>query len=261
MSESEIVIEADDKIPTIEEVELEAHDRDTGHKAVVDKSTMDTICVVPKDNYIIQHKHVLEELRKLDNFKINNILLSKAGARMEVELREIEPNKIELLPDDFLECGAKVYNDYSIPRGLSVSGFGMRLVCSNGMVAPKVSRKMAVYAYGTNEFSTELLDQLNACFAIWQDPIVLETIKEAAETEVSVKDIIIEHDFLPGKYMKDVVDKLKDKASLYDIYNAFTEVITHTIAPNIKSEAATGLLRRANKIIMPQLKVTIPEAK
>ena len=54
----EVIVEvekAGDQIPLIDEVELLAHDRETGVKAIVDKSNMNTICVVKKDNQLLQH--------------------------------------------------------------------------------------------------------------------------------------------------------------------------------------------------------------
>ena len=98
----DVVILEDKQLPTIEEVSLLAHDRETGYKAVVNKSNMDTICVVPNDNQIVQHSHVLKEVNKLDNYIISKTTLLKNGTKMLIELVEREPKKIELLPDDFL---------------------------------------------------------------------------------------------------------------------------------------------------------------
>ena len=132
------------------------------------------------------------------------------GTRMMVELTEREPKKIELFPNDYLEVGARVYNDYSRSRGLSVQGYGNRLVCENGVVAPRnIGRRMQIFAYGTAEFSKEIEDQIEACLNDWA--VMSDWIKESKEKEVSVKDVILQHSFLSKKYMEEIVKILPDR--------------------------------------------------
>ena len=243
----EVVVGKENQLPKVDEVELFAHDRETGTKAVVDLNTMETICVVNKENQIIQHQHVLEEVEKLENYIIKKQSLLHMGRVLMIELVEREPKQIELLPNDFLECGAYVVNDYGKTRGLSVQGYGMRLICSNGVVAHKAGRVMQVFAYGTAEFSEELQAQIEASLSVWHQ--VQDLMQKANDVTISVKDMLEDHNFLPKKYMDLVIDRLDDKETIYNIWNTYTQVITHEIGPHVQTPGRLSLLKRANKIL------------
>lgn len=244
------------QIPEVEEVPLEAHDREVGYKAIVDKSNMNSICVVPNKNQIIQHQHVWEEVMKLKDYVIRKVELLKSGQRLMIEVTEREPRKIELLPKDHIECGARIFNDYSKSRGLEVAVYATRLVCTNGMVGPRVGRKMQIHAYGTAEFNEEMEQQINACLEVWEDPKVKDIFEEAADTTVNVKDILSDYSLLPKKYMEKVVEKLGNEETVYEIWNAFTYVIQHDMSDNIQTHGRINLQKRANKVLeIPKLLV------
>lgn len=244
-----------EEVPLIDEVTLIAHERETGYKAVVDKTTMNTICVVPMKFQSVQHQHVLKEIQKLDNYIIRKMELVDNGQMLMVEVTEQTPKKIELLPNDFIECGARIYNDYSKNAGLSVQAFGTRLICTNGVVAPTTGQKISIQAFGTAEFSKEMQMYIDDAFSVWQDEKINAIFKHAVDTEVHVKDILENHSFLPKKYMEEVINNLKDVENLYDIWNSYTQVITHNIAPNSKDIGVIDLQKRANKILTIEVEV------
>jgi len=253
----EIVLEkekAADLLPLVDEVKLIAHERETGYKAIVDKMTMDTICVIKQDNQIVQHNHVLKEVLKLDNYVIKKITLMQNGRSLLIDVTERTPKKIELLPKDYLECGARIMNDYGKNKGLSVQGSATRLVCSNGVTAPKTTGAVNIEAFGTADFSTELEQKIDASFKVWEDHA--ELFKQANATTVHVKDIINDHAFLPKKEMEEVIGNLKDEETLYNIWNEYTRVIQHQLAPKKKTIDIIGLQKRANKILQV---VVLPE--
>lgn len=244
----EVVVNKENQIPLVDEVSLIAHERETGYKAVVDKSNMETICVIPNVHQIVQHTHVLKEVEKLDNYIIKNKMLLKNGSQLMIEITEREPKKVALLPNDFLECGARVFNDYSKNCGLSVQGYGLRLACENGMVAPVRTQKMQIFAYGTNEFSKELEIQISNCIKVWETDVA-EIMEKANSVTISVKDVTTRLPKLSKKYMDLVLDKLEDQDTVYNIWNAYTSVITHEIAPKVKVQAVIKLQKRANKVL------------
>ena len=256
MKWEEVEIKKADEVPLVDEVTLVAHERETGYKAIVNRQNMETICVVPATHQIVQHNHVLREVQKLDNFVIRKKNLTKNNKMLMVELTEREPKKIELMPKDYLEVGVRVFNDYGKNAGLSVQAFGTRLACMNGVVAPKYGQKIPIQAFGTEEFSKEMSIRINEAFKAWEDASTNEIFERAAKTTVSVKDILEDHSFLPKKYMEEVIKQLKDKETLYDIWNAYTQVITHKMAPNIKNIGTINLQKRANKVLT--IEVTTP---
>jgi len=245
----DVEIKEPKEVPLIDEVTLIAHERETGYKAVVNKMNMETICVIPKKYQLVQHQHVLDEIQKLDNYVIRKMELMSNGQMLMVELTEREPKKIELLPEDFIEVGARIFNDYSKNAGLSVQAYGTRLACTNGMIAPTFGTKIPIQAFGTAEFSKEIQMHLDDAFKIWYAEDVNQLFKRATEVEVSIKDILEDHSFLPNKHMDEVISKLEDKENLYKIWNTYTQVITHQIAPKTKDINTIGLQKRANKIL------------
>jgi len=249
MKAKEILITEADTIPLVDECPLSAHERETGFKAIVDKTTMNTICVVPVEHGIIQHQHVIAEVNKLDNYLIKKTLLSNNGRTLTLELTEREPKQIELLPDDFIECGARVFNDYGRSRGLSVQGCGTRVVCSNGAIAPVKTKAMEVFAYGTAEFNHELEQQIGICIKTWSTGEVTDLMEKANKTIVSIKDVATKLPHLPKKYMDKIMDELEDQDTVYNIWNQYTRVITHEIGPKVKYAGLVGLQKRANKIL------------
>lgn len=254
MKWEEVKLESPNKVSPIEEVKLEAHDRDTGFKAVVDKTTMNTICVIPDAYAIIPHAKVLEQVTNLKNYTIKEIILSLNGRMLMVDVTEREPKKIELLPNDYLECGARITNDYGRSRGLSIQGYATRLVCSNGVVAPTRSASIPIEAFGTDKFAIEIEEKINKALNVWVEEA--ELFKLAHAKKVHTKDILPEHTFLPKKAMEEITGKLKDEETVYDIWNAFTFVIQHTLAEKKQKLNVIGLQRRANKI----LEVAVPQA-
>jgi len=250
MKWKEVVLEvekADDQIPVVDEVTLLAHDRETGFKAIVNRKTMDTICVVKQDNQIVQHNHVLKEVLKLKNYTIKKLMTLRNGRMLMIEVTEREPKKIELLPKDYLEVGARIVNDYTKNKGLSVQGYGVRLVCSNGVTAPKMAGKVEIEAFGTADFAKEMESKINGSFKVWED--YSELFEQANKTKVHVKDIINDHSFLPKKEMELIIGNLKDEETLYDVWNEYTRVIQHEIAPKKQTTDVIKWQKRANKIL------------
>ena len=239
----------ENEVPLVEEVPLIAHERETGYKAVVDKTTMDTICVVPMKYQLVQNQLVLREVQKLKNYVIKKIELTKKGTTLMIEMTEREPKKIELFPEDYLECGVRVFNDYSKNAGLSIQSFGVRLACTNGVVAPKFGEKIPIKAFGTEEFAKEMEVVINSAFEAWTNEKTSAIFKHAVDTTVSVKDILEDHSFLPKKHMEEIIKSLKDRETLYNIWNAYTQVITHKVSQNKKDIDIIYLQKRANQIL------------
>jgi len=175
---------------------------------------------------------------------------------MIVELRERTPRQIALMPDDFIECGALIVNDYTKNCGLSITAIAERLVCSNGMVSHQKAQAMHIYAFGTDDFHQELLSKIESSFEFWYRTV--EFFQEAASNIVPVKDVIAQHHFLPEKYMTEITESLQNEESLYNIYNAYTRVITHSIGISASTDTTNRHLKRANKILKTEIMVQRP---
>lgn len=246
------------QIPLVAEEKLSAFDRPTGYKAIVDKTTMDTLCLVRNNNHIIQHKTVYEEVGKLDKYSIKRTMLLRNGIVMLVEVTEQEPRLIELFPKDELEPTVYIMNIYDKTRGLSVVGGGFRLSCTNQLTALERSKKMNVDAYGTTQFSGELGELIEQGMNAWIDTI--DFLKEANEKVFSVKDVVQKHSFLPKKYIEKITNNLHDQESLYNIWNEYTKIITHDIGEIVTNhEPVLQFQKRANKILYYEKPIIVKE--
>lgn len=249
MKTKEILVTPEVIIPEVEEINLQAHDRETGVKAIVDKTNMNTLCVVPQDNHIVQHNHVIAEVNKLGNYVVHQTKMLKNGTMLMMELKEREPRQVELLPEDFLEVHAYVFNDYTKNKGMSVVGGGMRIACSNQIASLVKKESIPISAYGTADFSHELEAKINKSISVWSEKNVSEVMEKANNTKVSIKDVVSKLPHLPKKYHDEIMDKLEDVDTVYNIWNAYTQIITHEIGPKVQTIGFLNLQKRANKIL------------
>ena len=129
---TEMKITAPDQMPWVEEDPLfNKHGKETGLKAINDKQTNATICNVPLSNGLIQHRHVWDEVSKLEKYEIKQANLIKNGITLVIEVIPKDESKriIDILPKDGVATSARVFNHYDKSCSVGVQGYGVRQVC------------------------------------------------------------------------------------------------------------------------------------
>ena len=238
-------------IPEIKMVPVKIYDKETGYKAITTVGTNDTISIVTNAYQPVAHKDVYNEVKKLDKFKINNAMVLKGGRTLMLEITDIKPQEIEIFPGDSVIRQVRVFNSYDGTRALSVSSFGMRLICKNGAVAPGlVDRYKKIHTFKDIQIS-EISKYVELGMEAWANS--KEVLVRASKTIVVVEDVLGKYKLLSGKYMeivKTTVDKTADKGkdTVYNIWNAYTNVITHSVSEKTRMSKVVNLQRNVNKL-------------
>lgn len=242
----EAKIDSIDKIPWVSEVPIIIKNKETGFKAIVDEISGDTIVIVPTKYQFIQHRVVAKQALEIEGLEAVDLMLLKGGKQLYIELRS--KDKFELLPQDYIERRVRIINAYDKNAYLTVQAYAMRLVCNNGMVAPRLIKEQRIIAFGKNIFKGEMEQAIKEAFDVWLG--VKPLIEKAQQTTVSVKDFVAEFgNILPKKYMKLVLDNLDERETVYDIWNQLTYVISHYIEPRVKKSCLVAVQKKVNKVL------------
>ena len=164
----ESTIKSIHEIPWVAEVPIKVYRKESGYKALVNDKTKKTISIVSNAYQPIQHKDVWDEASKHKKYKIVKGQLYNRGRVFMIEIIDRKPAKVELVPGDYMESRVRIFNSYDGSKALTVQSYGIRLVCSNGMVAPVMLsqfRKAHVYQ---NIQVPEIGKAIELGMAVWQ---------------------------------------------------------------------------------------------
>lgn len=246
MKYEETVIGSVQDIPFVSKTPIIIHEKDSGYQAIVNEDTKDTISIVSNDYQLVPHLDVWKEIQKQDALKVNTATLCKGGRVMMIELVEKSPVKVELFPGDYMEKRVRVFNSYDCSRALSVQSYAMRLVCSNGMIAPvTIDEYRKVHAYSSIAVG-EISKHIELAMEAWQFSSGL--IASAAKLTVKVEDALQHVNKLPDKYIQIVTGNLGQQESVYDIWNELTRTISHDVAPNVQVRRVVKMQQYVNKV-------------
>jgi len=238
------------EIPWAQEVPIIIHKKESGYKALVNDKTKETISVVTDTYQPVQHRDVWEQANKYKNYKISNGRIFNRGRTLMIEISDVKPVKRELIPGDYLESKVRIFNSYDGTRALTVQSYGLRLVCSNGMVAPTlVSNYRKIHAYQNIDIS-EIGKAIQLGMEFWEGNKLL--FQRAAKMTVDVgKTLKPLTNVIAKKYMKIVEDNLQTKETLYDVWNELTRTITHDMQPNVNTDNLVYTQQQVNRILKP----------
>jgi len=244
-------------IPWTEQVPVVVFEKDTGFKAIVNANTKETITIATNVYQPVQHREVYEKMQELSNYKVNTAYLYSQGRRMMIELREAKIVKRELLPGDYFENRIRIFNSYDGTMALSLQSYGIRLVCTNGMVAPTlVSSYRKIHAF--QNIDLEQIEKYAALATeLWGE--TKELMRAATQKIVNVNEVLAKFNFLPKKYTKIVQENLDANESVYDIWNELTRTISHDLAPNVGTNNLVETQKYANTIfkLLKPMEVTV----
>lgn len=236
-------------IPLAKEEELILHNKPTGFKAIYNPDTKDVYTVTSDSYQLIQHRDVWNAVAKQTKFKIGETALYKNGGVMVIELLPKTETKEELIvgTKDFFEPRVRLINSYDTSKALSIQAYGMRLVCSNGMIAPGfVNRFKQAHTFQNIDIDS-LGDKIELAMNSWV--ATRDQLKAAAAKNVNIEYAIHSVGKFPKKYADEVRSLLKPKTdTLYNVWNAFTNVLSHQMKANVQTGTLIKYQQRANKV-------------
>jgi hypothetical protein len=246
MKWKESTIDSIHNIPWVQTVPVIIHNKDTGYKAIVNQETQDTISIVSQAYQPIQHHDVYNTIASLKDYKVFGASIYRLGRMMMIELKESNPIQHELIPGDYFENRIRIFNSYDGSKALSVQSYGIRLVCTNGMVAPTLVHSYhKVHAFQNIDLA-EVEKHIELAAELWGES--KELIQAANKTTIDVNEVLEKFNFLPKKYTKIVRENLSQKETVYDTWNELTRTISHDMKPHVGTNNLVESQREVNKI-------------
>lgn len=249
MKQKEILVSKQTDIPYAEEYPIIIRDNETDYKAIINPDTNNTFAIVSKDYQLVPHRDVYEQIMNSDKFEIKRSAVYKKGRTLMIEIVPTETEKIELIPDtkDYVEPRARIFNSYDTTKALSVEGYGMRLVCSNGMIAPGFTSRYRKTHSFTNIDINDINRNIELALNTWTTSA--EQLQYANTKKVDVAYTLALSKF-PKRYLKPANELLlgKQTETVYNIWNALTNVVTHIVDDNVQTGTLVSYQKKANNV-------------
>jgi Lhr-like helicase len=217
------------------------------HKAIFDNDGID-IASQKKTYQVVQHREVIKRLQENPSFNekyyIENATIYKSGCILMIEVKPIQEERVELVPGDFLTKSVRIYNSYDSSKALVVESFGMRLICSNGAVAPGgVDRFHKAHTH-QNVNLDSVPDAIEKAMKTWE--VSSNTLRKAYTKIVDVEDTLKLLKNFQEKYKKIVIQNLRRMDTLYNLWNALTNCITFEV--DVSTSTLVNYQNMVNKI-------------
>lgn len=245
MRTQDVIIKTIDDIPIVREAPVRVLGKNTEYKAIVDQDK-ETVSIVSNNYQLVQHRDIWQKIQEMKNLKVKKAVIYRDGKILHVELAEVRPKKIEMIDGDYMTRRIRIFNSYDLTHALSVQSFGIRLVCTNGMIAPVFTERFR----GRHTYDSIDIDELNkyikVAFEIWATTGSL--LRRAEKMIVPVEDVLKYMKYLPKKYHKIIVENLDKKESVYVIWNETTRTITHDMTKNMQTGSLIRHQQEANNI-------------
>ena len=202
--------------------------------------------IVSKDYKLIEHGdlvNIVLDILESKNLEVIDVepVVSRDGAKMfcNITFREAE------IVGEIVRFGIRVTNSYDRSLGINILGYGLRLVCKNGMVAPigetvsyarhikgeigleeeKLKVKVESVVKSLKFFETMLIQSTHSYIRALEVKQFLDSLNVSNTLKYRVLGVL-------KKYCLDVdlreVNEENNPALVrYRVYQAFTEVLTH----------------------------------
>lgn len=204
-----------------------------------------------------------------------DILRSVSAALSELGVHDVEGSIIEqdgktfarvLLPvfisegnrqkGQDIRLGFMLRNSYDGKKSISISGFAMRLVCTNGMVVPRTLGHETVRKHIAS-YEKDIVKAVGSLISEMVDRS--EKLRSAIDSAIADMMDEVNVELLLGEYgfgTKEVMDEIKlrlteglksGKVSRWDVYNAITNLWAFR---NVKEHTRVEKLRKAEKLLV-----------
>ncbi len=246
------------------------------------------VYAIVSDRYrLVLHEDIYDLVRRvLDNLGIDpiheRVLISKDGALMNLV---VCTQDVEVTKNDIVALGFTVLNSYDATSALRFNAGGIRYICSNGIVLPiknlSTNIRKLIHVKGVIKPSfdevKETIETITSVLDDIADLLTLATKSTVSKAELvhfiettfsnvpSLKDRI--YTFLKYRLKIDLSKELKkykesedvtklftesdERYNLWDVYNVFTDVLTHTRKIDLKM--TTKLQEKVGEFLIAQV--------
>lgn len=207
----------------------------TEYMGVWNETSNKLACIASKKYNIVQHREVLEALSE----SLMDLNLSVRGTLEYYndgdEMQAIVLFNEHVLKDDSADgvlLGFRVVNSYNCSKGFRGDIYAYRLVCTNGLSMPVfddgVYKRIHIGAFSASAGITEFIQRV-----IKLKPQFQKLIENSMQVELEKEAWIpvIKRLVTHKKHQKHILALLevieKEKMSKWDIYNVFTDYMSH----------------------------------
>jgi hypothetical protein len=197
----------------------------TDFVGVMEDKTNHTLGVGSTKYQLVQNRDVYNAILQLKDYKIMKAELHRFGRRMVIEVQPTKDLTVELLPKDKFSPMARIFNSYDGTRAVTVESFGMRLVCTNGMIAPvKGSWSSRNIHIGDSIDLNDLSDNITKAINLWEKS--RKTITASSTLKVD-SELALFYVGFPQRYRKVAMETLKKEDTVYNVWNEMTRFVSH----------------------------------
>jgi hypothetical protein len=193
---------------------------------------------------IIQHNDVVQAVTEtLGRLNMNVIgRLNNYGDRIVADLVFGSENGVITDDADGIQIGIRVVNSYNKSTSFRLEMFGFRRICQNGMTfgAKSFGIVETTIHYGSKEKNMQAISKITESF-------IAKVINSSTEMQKYVNEMIcdsLEYDMavriiksmIGKKHYSEILSRLEQCTSRWDMYNALTNYATHgqQLTPNVQ---------------------------
>ncbi len=237
-----------DDIPLVTGTQVEVAGKKTNYYAVVEEGSNDTLGIHTQYYNIAQNKELYDVIAGIKDVQIEKAILYLHGKVMMVEISQKNEKGITPTGDkkDIFMPKTRIFNSYDGSRSITIQAYALRLVCSNGMVAPvkqNVLRKIHLGEKITPEIIKEAIKETAN---IWS--LSKELIKQSTSFGINSELALFYLGRFPQKYQKIALENLEENDTIYNIWNELTRIMSHIMESRVNSNVLISQQQKVNKI-------------
>jgi len=222
-------------------------------QAVVEKGNWKNQYGIVSSRYTpIQHHDVIDITRKeLNNIgrEIQGEYIAFSGNNKSRMYYKVLLDKFDVNNNDFVGVGLMISNSYDRTLGLGVYGFAMRMFCMNQMVFGRELHSEFIIHVG--DVGTRFDKVLKSMVHKFDDiATYLKVLVDVQVPYAEAIELVKERFDIADKYRKLIGRRIpySKRVSLWDIYNAYTYIITHKAQFN--EDTKITKLKQLNKVMI-----------
>jgi hypothetical protein len=244
-------------VDVVSEKKISCDSRDTSkYKAIVSEKTDKVLSVVSRRYAVVQSRHVLRSVANaLGKLGINDVKGSIIEEGGRTYAKVMLPRYIsEGNSEKDIQLGFILINSYDTTSRISLQGFALRMVCTNGMVAARTLGTAFVHKH-VGKVSGVVGDAVREIIIkiIERSPLLASQIQDAMKEifeDLNAADAKLGEMGYGERTRKNilaVIGMKKNPVSAWDLYNAITSYYSQK---DMKENGRLNNLRKAEALLV-----------